>query len=244
MRLPFIWFSLRRMTRSFIAIILLIIVPIALISVLGLVSGYISHSEHGRPPMDWLAVSFVLSFQLFGGAYTISYLKEDLLSPRKWRIYSLPIQVDTYSYSIVIASTIFNMLFGLFNILFTSFVYGVQWGNLFWVLVVLLAISLLTQIVCFIFVLAFRSSKLAERMSEVYGIGSMIFAGMMFNLPEGSFFNFMSTYGNPVSLGQNAIFGMIDGADLSFILLSIGLLFGASLLLLPVAHLLGKRRLS
>ncbi|GAA0372766.1 ABC transporter permease [Bacillus horti] len=244
MDLKLIRFAILRMMRSILGHVLLIVVPIALISILGLVSSYLETDQSGRPPMDWLSISFVLAFQLFGGSYSMSYIKEDLLTSRKWRMYSLPLNPASYSYSILIASTLFSMIQGLCIILFTKFVYGVEWGNLLWVLLVLFAIAILSQIVGLILTFIFKNFKLAERVQEVFGIGSMIFAGMIFGLPNNSFFNFMSTYGNPISLGQNAIYGMMDGAGTGFILLNIGILFAASLVLLPVTHILGKRKLS
>ncbi len=232
------------MLRSYIGLFLLTVVPLCLISVLGMVSGHVAGEEgQSISSMTWLSVSFMISFQLFGGAYTMSYMKEDFFTARKWRMYSLPYRAHVHASSLLIASMLFNVLQGLFIVLFTQWVYGVNWGNIGWVLLVILAVSLLSQLVCMILVLTVRNFKIAERLSEVYGIGSMVFAGMIFPIPTTGFFDFMSTYGNPVSLGQNAIFGMITGEEIDKMFLSIGLLFAASLVLALVATFVGRRKL-
>ncbi|TDQ40889.1 ABC transporter [Aureibacillus halotolerans] len=234
--------TFKRMLRDYIGVSLLVVLPIGLISLIGLVAGYMAIPE-GIPVMDWLSISFVLSFQLFGGAYTMSYLKEDMFSPRRWRIMSLPLRIDLYSFIIVTASTCYSMVQGLSIVLFTHLVYGVHWGNILWLLVVLFLISLLSQIVCLICLLTVKSFKLAERLSEVYGIGSMVFAGLIFGLPNNGFFTFMNTYGNPVSVARHAILEMLDGVASQAALFAV-LLLAASLLLFPVTAWLGKRRLA
>jgi ABC-2 type transport system permease protein len=239
-----IGFTLLRMLRNYIGIILLLVVPLALISVLSLVAAYSGVEEQGISAMEWISVSFVLSFQLFGGAYVMEILKEDLFSPRKWRIYSLPTQIHSYAGSIFAASTLFSALQGLVIVLFTKWIYGVNWGNLAFVLLVILSISILSQLVCLILLLSVRKYKVAERLSEVYGIGSMVFAGMMITLPDTAFFNFMAEYGNPISLGRKAIFSMISGADPFVFALPIVILLSASSVLAVVAILLGRRRLA
>lgn len=239
-------FPLLRMLRSYLGLILLLVLPLCLISVLGLISSHVPGEGGGEAisGMTWLSVSFMISFQLFGGSYTMAYMKEDFFTPRKWRMYSLPIKPVTYAFTILVASVLFNAAQGMVIVFFTKLVYGVNWGNLGWVLLIIIVVSVLSQLVCLIFVLSVKNYKIAERLSEVYGIGSIILAGMMFSLPKSGFFDFMSTYGNPVSLGQNAIFGMISGEGMDLAFLSLGILLIATLLVAFGAIFVGRRKLA
>lgn len=240
-----IGFSLLRMLRDYLGHVFLLVAPLVLISIFGIITDYVSDEINGRPVLDLLSVSFVFAFQLFGGAYTMDLLHQDLLSTRKWRIYSLPISINQYGNSLLLSSTLFSMLQGLVLVLFTQWVFGVEWGNLLWVTLVLLAVSLLSQLVCLLLVLSIKSYKLAQRIVEVYGFSSMIFANIFFiTLPDNAFSNFMNAYGNPISLGRNAIFGMVDGKDSTTALLSVGVLLALSIALFLIANPIGKRRLS
>lgn len=245
MSVRLIGFSLLRLLRDYVGLVLLLVAPLVLISIFGMIPDYVSGKINGRPILDLLAVSFVFAFQLFGGAYTMDLLNQDLLSARKWRIYSLPISINQYGNSLFLSSTLFSMLQGLVLVLFTQWVYGVEWGNLIWVTFVLLAVALLSQLVCLLLVLSIKSNKLAQRILEVYGFSSMIFAKIFFiTLPENAFSDFMNYYGNPISLGRNAIFGMVDGKDATTALLCVGVLFALSIALVLVAIPIGKRRMS
>ncbi|MBD2846078.1 ABC transporter permease [Paenibacillus sp. IB182496] len=239
-------YALLRMARSYLALLLLVGVPLVLIAVIGTVSDYLQIERYGDtslPGMDYLAVSMVLGFQLFGGAYTMEFFKSDLLDARKWRLHALPLRIDRYGMALLLGSTVFTMLQGLAMAIFTQLMFGVNWGNYAWLVVVLAAVSFLSQLVGLVLILSLRSAKLAERLSEVYGIGSMLLAGFALPMPDTPLFEFFGRYGNPLSLGQNAVFGMLYGNDRLLPLLSVGLLFTASALLLPLAAAAGRRKL-
>lgn len=243
MLLGTIRFTFIRMLRGLIGHLLLIGVPIAVISILSMVAGYIESGEDSISGMRWISVSMVVSFQMFGGSYTMSFIQEDLFSAKKWRMYSLPFPAHKYVNVLLVVSTLFSMLQGLVIVLFTQWVYGVDWGNIVWLMVVLFSLSLLSQIVCMILALAVTHFKLAERLSEVYGIGSMLLAGVMFPLPDTAFFNFMTEFGTPVSLGRTAIFGMASGDGWIDSVISVAVLLAASALLLLLAARLGRKKL-
>ena len=236
-------YSLLRLSRSYLAMALLVLTPLGLISVIGLVSGQIGASGEGRTGMDWIAASFVIGFQTIGGSYTLHYFHEDLFRPFKWRMRSLPLRIDAYGYSLLLASTLFSAFQGLVLILFTDWVYGANWGPLPWVMLVVLTVSFLSQLVCLLLVLTARRFKTAERLSEVYGLGSMLLAGIMFPLPNTPFFDFLSTYGNPISLGMNAIFAMAHETDKAPAYVFLGLLLAATAICAGAAALLGRKRL-
>ena len=240
------YYTFRRMIRGYLGLVLLVVVPMLLISVISLVSAYMHTATYNGVTlrgMDYAAVSFVLAFQLFGASYTMNFFQDDLLGERKWRLHSLPLNVQAYGISIVATSTLFNALQGLALILFTHWVFDVHWGSFGWALVVLATLAFFSQIVGLILILTLKSLKAAERASEVIGIGSMVLAGLVFPLPQGAPFEFLSTYGNPVSLGATAIFGMAYGSGAQA-WISFGGLLAVSAALALWAAPLGRRKLA
>ncbi|RXZ76666.1 ABC transporter [Paenibacillaceae bacterium] len=237
------YYSLLRMLREPIGPLLLVVLPLVIISILGIVlTGQLSELE-GVPRFDWTAITTIIAVQFFGGSYLMSYLNDDLLQTRKWRIRTLPLNIAVYSSSLVLACTLFSTLQGAVMVLFTKWVFGVQWGNLGWVLLVLLIFSLLSQFAHLILVLSVKSAKLAERLSEVIGLGFLALTGIMFPLPNNGFFHFMATYGNPVGLGQMAILEKFDGGKQSEAHLAILLLLAVTALLIIISAGLGRRKL-
>jgi len=237
-----VYYTLLRLSRNWIGSLILIGIPLALITLIGFIAKYSYTGIEGVRPMDWISIGFVFSFQLYGGAYVMEYVKEDLTGSKKWRLFSLPIYINKYLSAIFFACTLFSILQGFIMVLFTKWVYDVNWGNLFIVLIILCSISFLSQAVCLVFVLSVKNFKVAERLSEVYGIGSMLLAGMMFNLPDNKFFKFMYEYGTPISLARNSTIAMITGSSIREIILPIAILITLSILLSMVGAYLGRRR--
>ncbi|GAB6926233.1 hypothetical protein JCM10914A_02160 [Paenibacillus sp. JCM 10914] len=236
------YFALLRLIREPVGQLMLVVLPLVIISVIGYVIGAYQGME-GVPPLDRTAVLTIIGVQFFGGTYLMSYLNDDLLQTRKWRIYSLPIHVTTYSSSLILSCSLFSTLQGLVLVLFTTWVFGVEWGPLAWVLLVLFIFSLFSQFVHVALTLSTSNFKLAERLSEVIGLGFMVLTGLIFPMPNTSFFDFMSSYGNPVSLGEMAIFGMLDHHSKQEAFISMGILLAAALCFMLISAWLGRRRL-
>ncbi|QOT11157.1 ABC transporter permease [Paenibacillus sp. JNUCC32] len=237
------YFSLLRLIREPIGQLLLVGLPLVVITVLGVVIGPYEGMK-GVPPLELMAVTTIMGVQFFGGTYLMSYLDIDLLKTRKWRIYSLPINVAVYSSSLILACTLFSTLQGLVLVLFTTWVFGITWGSLGWVLLVLIIYSFFAQSVHLLLTLSIHNIKLAERVSEVLGIGFIILTGLMFPLPDHRFFEFMSSYGNPVSLGKMAVLEMLvdGGQDKAY--LSILLLLALTVICMMISAWLGRRKLA
>ncbi|MEK4979997.1 ABC transporter permease [Bacillus sp. FSL K6-6540] len=237
------YFSLLRLIREPIGQLLLVGLPLVVITVLGVVIGPYE-GMNGVPPLDLMAVTTIMGVQFFGGTYLISYLDIDLLKTRKWRIYSLPINVAVYSSSLILACTLFSTLQGLVLVLFTTWVFGIAWGSLGWVLLVFIIYSFFAQSVHLLLTLTIHSIKLAERVSEVLGIGFIILTGFMFPLPDHRFFEFMSSYGNPVSLGKMAVLEMLVDGGQGKAYLSILLLLALTVICMMISAWLGRRKLA
>lgn len=238
------YYSLLRMLRQPIGLLLLVVLPLIIISVVGVVlSGELSGVE-GVPGLDWTAVSTIMAVQFFGGTYLMSFVNDDLLRTRRWRMLAIPMNVAIFSTSHILACTLFSVIQGAVLVGFTKWVFGVEWGHLGWVFLVLLVFSVLSQFVHLVLLLSVRSFRLAERLSEVLGIGFILLTGVMFPLPDNDFFQFMSSYGNPVGLGQIAIFERLEGGSQAEAFLAVSLLMAASILLLIISVWLGRRKLA
>ncbi|ABR49838.1 ABC-2 type transporter [Alkaliphilus metalliredigens QYMF] len=238
------YFMLRRMLRGYLALIILLVTPLALITVLGMVAGNAMDEQLGVPVINTIAVTMILGFQLYGGFYTMEFIREDLISSKKWRMYSLPYQAHQHAFSILLTCIAFSALQGFTMVLFTQWFYGVDWGNIGFVLVVLLALSILSQLVFLNLVLGVKNYKNAERIGTAYGLVSMALAGVWFPMPDSGVLHFMSTYGNPLSLGENAVYAFMAGESMNRGALSIVILLVASVVMAIVATLIGRRKLA
>lgn len=238
------YYMLRRMLRGYLGLVILLGTPLALISVLGMIAGNAVNEELGIPMMDGIAITMLLGFQLYGGFYTMEFIRSDLIQPTKWRMYSLPYSPHSHGFSILISCSIFNVLQGLIIVLFTQLVYGVNWGNIGLIILVLLALSTLTQLVYLCLVLGIKNYKNAERLGTAYGLISMGLAGVWFPLPKEGILGFLSIYGNPLSLSQRAVYGIITGDNLGQGILSFGILILASVAMAALAIHLGRRKLA
>lgn len=238
------YFALLRLIREPIGQLLLVVLPLIIISVIGSVITGPAKGMGGVPSMDGMTTITIFTVQFFGGTYLMSLLNDDLLQTRKWRMYSLPINVTLYSSSLILACALFSTLQGFVMVLFTKWVFGVEWGPLGWVLLVLAVFSLFAQFIHLTLVLSIKSFKLSERISEIIGLGLLVLTGLMFPLPDHAFFEWMSDYGNPVMLGQSAVIGMLPKGEAANAFLSLALLAGVTVVFMIVSILLGRRKLA
>lgn len=236
-------FILRRMLRGYLALILLLVTPMAIISVLGLLTGDAVDPKLGIPIIDELIVTMIITFQLFGGLYTMEYIKNDLLSVTKWRLYALPYRIHQHAFSIILSSSLFSAFQGLILVYLTKWIYGVRWGNIVLVMLVLLLLSVLTQLVYLNLTIGLKNYKAAEGWATAYGLVSVGLAGVWFPMPDSGILNFLTNYGNPLSLGRNAIIASWIGGHGDLILLDILILCAALGVMSVTAIFLGKRKL-
>ncbi|AKL95965.1 ABC-2 type transporter [Clostridium aceticum] len=237
------YFMFRRMLRGYLGMIILLITPLALITVLGMIAGN-AVDALGVPVMNGVALTMVLGFQLYGGFYTMEYVRDDLISSKKWRMYSLPYQAHQHAFSILFTCTVFSALQGTVMVFFTRWVYGVDWGNMVLVLIVLLTLSMLSQLVFLVLVLGVKNYKSAERLGTAYGLVSMALAGVWFPMPDTGVLGFLSSYGNPLSLGQNAVYALMVGESMDKVVINLGILIAASVAMVMVATYIGRRKLA
>lgn len=237
------YFMFRRMLRNYVGFAILLLTPIALITLLGFLADDAVNEQLGIFVKAEVAFTIIFAFQLFGGFYTMEYIKEDLLSSSRWRMYSLPIEIQRHAVSILLTSTIFNILQGYVIILYTQLMYSINWGNHFFILITLAAVALFSQLLFMNLVLGVKEYKTADRLGTTYGIAVLVVAGVWFPLPDYPVFNFLATYGNPLSLGENMAYANMAGENLDKGFISIGILLVSSVILFITSSYLGRRRL-
>ncbi len=165
------------------------------------------------------------------------------MSSMKWRIYSLPYEIHKHAYSILISCSLFNVLQSYIIVIYTLFVYDVYWGNLGIALLILVVVSTVIQLVFINFVLVVKNYKTAERLGTGFGLACLMLAEVWFPLPKGAFFQFLSTYSNPFSLGQNMIFATITGENIDKAIISLVILIATTFVLAISAVYFGRRKL-
>ncbi|WP_194165536.1 ABC transporter permease [Oceanobacillus sp. CFH 90083] len=246
MLLRSIYYSLRRMLRGYVGYVILILLPLAIITVNGFAAagdGIVVGDEHGRSGMEVISVGIIIAFQLVGGFYTMETIKADLFSEKRWRMLSLPYPIYIHAISILISSVLFSVLNGSIMVLFTYWVFDVNWGNMGWVILVLMLVSLVSQLVFLIAVTVIKRYKIAEFIGYAYLFLFMILSGYLFiPVPDIALIDWINQYINPLTLGETAIIYQMQGQEMSEVYRSTGMLFAISVLLIAFMVLFGRRR--
>ncbi|MPW25453.1 ABC transporter permease [Alkalibaculum sp. M08DMB] len=198
-------FVFKRIVRDITSLGILFIMPLVLITILGMISDDALNQNLGIPMVDSVALSIILAFQLFAGFYTLELIKHDLLGARKWRLKSLPIAINRYMFSIILVTTIYGGLQSYVITHYTRIIYGVTWGNQGRLILGIILISFVVQVMYLNLALSLDNYKSMERSATTIALLSMLFGGVWFQLPDNIVLNFMGTYGNPYSLAQNVL---------------------------------------
>lgn len=234
-------FTALRMLRNYIVLLLLLVIPIVLLTFFSyILSGVVT--ETGVPYINENSMTMVLVFQLFGGSIVMYLIYTDLFTENKMRMYALPFNQTMYAFSIMMCGAVFSILLGVLLMFYAQFVLGVVWQNWLWMIYIISLMAILSIIVCLIFMFSVKNYKIAERLSEVYGVGFVILAGLFFPMPENAFFNFLGTYGNPLTLSMGAVrdMGQSNTGDAWF---QANILLGAIIILFVLMLILGRRKM-
>lgn len=234
-------FTLLRMSRNYIVLLLLLVVPMVLLTLFSFILAG-SVTDEGVPYMKQPAVTMVFCFQLFAGSIVMSYIYEDFFRDRRMRIDLVPFNKTIYAFSIMMCGTVYSILLGVILMAFTQFVLGVGWDNWPWTIFLVALMSVLSSIICLIFTFSVKNFKIAERLSEVYGVGFIVLAGLFFPLPSNPFFDFMASYGNPLGLSTMSLDRMENGI-VGEAWLHASILLAATGILFVLMLTLGRRRL-
>jgi len=234
-------FTLLRMLRNYIVLILLLIVPILLLTIFSIIlSGAVT--DTGELYLVQPAVSLVLCFQLFGGSTVMYMIHYELFTEHRMRMQMLPFNRTMYAFSIMLCGVMYSVMLGVILMAFTQFALGVIWHHWMWTIYLISLMALLSSIVCLIFMFTVKAYKIAERLSEVYGLGFIVLAGLFFPMPDNAFFKFMGSYGNPLTLSTMAIQAMrLNNTEEAW--LQANILLVAIIVLFIVMMAVGRRRL-
>jgi len=158
---------------------------------------------------------------------------------------SLPCQPGSVVLGTVASATVLCLGQGILVIAVSALALGVRWGDLAVLLLVLLGVSLLSQLVYLTLLLLFRSQGPASSLGWLFSYGSCVLGGLIFPLPvEKPLFKFLVAYGGPYSLAQTALRQSAPGGSPATAALCVAALFGAAALFAAAAAALAKRRLA
>ncbi|MBD2867134.1 ABC transporter permease [Paenibacillus arenilitoris] len=197
-------FTMLRLVRNYIGLLLLLIVPIVMLTIFSLILSGMTNEE-GNPYFNETALTMVLTFQLFGGSSVMHYLNYDLFTLNRERMFVAPFNRTMYALSIMIFGSIFSVLLGIVLMIYSQYVLGMVWNNWAWTIYLITLMSVLSSIVCVIFTCVVKKFKLAGRLSEIYGVGFVMLAGLFFPMPQNAVFDFLGSYGNPLTLSIGAV---------------------------------------
>ncbi|RJE90270.1 multidrug ABC transporter permease [Paenibacillus sp. 1011MAR3C5] len=234
-------FTMLRLARNYIVLILLLLVPIVLLTFFSLILSGMK-TEDGTPYSDYNALTMVLVFQLFGGTTVMHFIHIDLFTVNRMRMFALPFNKTMYAFSIMMCGTLFSVVLGILLMTYSQFVLGVAWHSWGWVIYLISLMSLLSSIVCVIFASLVKNYKLAERLSEIYGVGFVLLAGLFFPMPKNGLFDFLGSYGNPLTLAIRSVTDRSRG-NLSEAWFQANILLAAIVILFIVMLVAGRRRM-
>ncbi len=239
---------LKRMIRDIFGICIFTILPLVIIFVLSNVYQYnspeVTYVNGYNMITTYLSVGMMLLFQLNSGVYLINYLHYDLEKSMKWRLQATPFPKYGFAFSSLMASLIFNYIQGLLIIIFTSIFMNAYWGNIFITLIVLLCISLISQLINIVIFFGVKKISVAEGLAWFFSWTMATLGGLMFELPKNDFFAFMQKYGTPFSLGRTAIAssGFIEKSSAD-VLITLGALIAIITILIYLVIVMGRKKL-
>jgi len=183
---------------------ILLLLPLALVFV-----NFVMIDTIGIDVSDVLVVSSIAmlmlpAFQLFSPLQHY-YLFGDFQGAVRFRLYSAPCSKAKFILSMGIATWIYSVFIGLFFILASSILFGVEWGNMLVVLLVLLLLSVLAQLISIFLFFVTSTRKAAEAGVQVIAWSALILSGGIVNLGNNPVTNFFQMYGTPLSLASRAM---------------------------------------
>ncbi|SDJ23338.1 ABC transporter permease [Natribacillus halophilus] len=233
-------FTALRLIRAWVVLLLLFVVPFVLVTLLSIIMG--DAEEGGLLLRNEINVMMVLAFQLFGGSVAMNYIHQDFFTERRYRIQSLPMNTTLYGFTTMLIGTLYSIILGALLAGYTVLVWNVDWGNIAWSIFIIALMATLSSIVCLIFTFSVKKFNIAERLSEVYGVGAILIAGLIFPMPDHAVINWVNEYINPIMLAYEAI-DAYRNANVGDAWMNAGLLGGLIVITFVIMLLLGRRRM-
>jgi len=143
-------------------------------------------------------------FQLFSPLQHY-YLFEDFQGDLRFRLYSAPCSKVKFILSMGVAVWMYSFFIGLFFIITSTLLFGVEWGNMFVVLLVLFMLSVLAQIISVLIFFISPRRSVAEALMQCFAWSAVILSGGLVNLGTNPIMVFFQMYGTPVSVAGRAM---------------------------------------
>lgn len=155
-----------------------------------------------------IAIPLVLGSQFFGADLTANWLHHDMKGSTRSRLLVSPVAPHVFHMAVMTAGCLFNVLYGSIVVAFTAIAFGVEWGNYGLVLVVLLALSFITQMVGVLIFRFTKDEKSSSRISYVFAEVMMLVVALPIVINNVA--DLSATFANilnhlPVSAGMNII---------------------------------------
>jgi ABC-2 type transport system permease protein len=193
--------------------------------------------------VDYYAVTMMVMLMMFAGLNGLELFKKSMFSQTGARMLIAPVSKPVLISGLIAASTVTSYLQAMVTFLFSTFVYGVHWGdNIPLILLTLFGVTLFSQAFAIFLLLFFKNANAAQGSMQVLIFLTTFVAGgfnkMNFGAAEAVF-----RY-SPNSLAHTIIFGSAFGGNHERMMSDLRLLFIYAAVLFAGAFLLGKRRLT
>jgi len=224
----FVWIFRHYLKKNFLTPANLIVIALPLVFVFGIKAANLLYG---------IVIPIVLAFQFFCADLTASWLHHDMKGPTRSRLLVSPVAPRVFYMAVMMAGWLFSVFYGGIVVAITVIAFGVEWGNYGLVLVVLLALSFITQMVGVLIFRSTKDEKSAARVSYVFGEVMMLIAlvpSIINNIIDVSA-TFASILNHlPISVGMNII-----AAD--SLLYNLAVLMGMVAVVTAVAFLVGRQ---
>ena len=192
---------------------------------------------------DYYAVTMLVMIMLFAGLNGLELFKKNMFSDTGARVLIAPVSKPVLVGGLLAAATVSSYLQAMVTFLFSTFVYGVYWGeNIPLVLLTLFGITLFSQAFAIFMLLLCKNANAA--MGAMQGlIWVMTFvAGGYTKIDFGAAQNLFRF--SPNSLAHTVIFGSAFGGNHERMMFDFTLIYIYAAVLFVLAFILGKRRLT
>lgn len=192
-----------RILKDYLGHIILIGLPVVMISV----NTYLA-TQNGEPQevVAWyVALVFILMFQVFGGAYAFEGLEHDFYTPFKNRLRAAPVNPVRFILTHLSYSMITGYLQSLVIMLYVVLVYGVSIPNWGLVLLVFLIAVIFAQLLGGVLLMLLKKGNKAQVGITLYAILGTFAGGMFFPLPDTRLTSFLERYSSPLAWSRTAV---------------------------------------
>jgi len=244
----------KRAVKHPINLLVYICLPLALIALntIGMVglfemqgSDLATNTDAVAMQTTFLAVMFMISFQFFSGELLLENMYNDLKEGSvRWRLLASPVPQRTFLSGIALSSWIYNIAQALVIFGVTAIAFDVRWGNPLVFVIVLLLVSVLSQLIAALITQLAPKRKTASVAINILCFGMMFLSGMLFvPLGDSAIATFLQQYGTPLALGYRAILyagPVLDNMAQAWT--NIGILAAITAVMAVVVFALGRRR--